>query len=73
MNERNLRNEIERARRIAVLTHVHPDGDALGSATALVLGLRSLGKEVSFFTEKPVEETYRFFTVESQIFLVEVV
>lgn len=66
MNERNLRNEIERARRVAVLTHVHPDGDALGSATALVLGLRSLGKEVSFFTEKPVEEAYRFFTVESQ-------
>ncbi len=67
MSERNLRNELERSRRIAVLTHVHPDGDALGSATALVLGLRSLGKEVSFFTERPVEETYRFFTAESQL------
>ena len=67
MSERNLRNELERSCRIAVLTHVHPDGDALCSATALVLGLRSLGKEVSFFTERPVEETYRFFTAESQL------
>ena len=27
-----------------ILTHIRPDGDTLGSASALCLGLRSLGK-----------------------------
>ena len=29
---------------IAILTHLHPDGDALGSSLALALALRALGK-----------------------------
>lgn len=31
---------------ICVITHVRPDADAIGSATALVLGLRQRGKQV---------------------------
>ena len=31
--------------RIAILTHLHPDGDALGASLALALALRRLGKE----------------------------
>ena len=30
---------------IAVITHLHPDGDALGSSIALVLALRAVGKQ----------------------------
>ncbi|MBR3503502.1 MAG: DHH family phosphoesterase [Clostridia bacterium] len=30
--------------RIAVVTHLHPDGDALGSSIALALALRAIGK-----------------------------
>ncbi len=31
---------------IAIITHLHPDGDALGSSIALCLALKSLGKRV---------------------------
>ena len=30
---------------IAILTHLHPDGDALGSSIALTLALRAIGKQ----------------------------
>jgi nanoRNase/pAp phosphatase (c-di-AMP/oligoRNAs hydrolase) len=33
-------------RRFAILGHVRPDGDALGSQLALALSLQALGKEV---------------------------
>ena len=36
---------IREARNIAVAAHVNPDGDTLGSATAIRLALISLGKE----------------------------
>lgn len=35
------------SRRVALLCHLHPDGDALGSMLALGIGLRRLGKEVA--------------------------
>ena len=35
---------------ILILTHSHPDADTLGSAAALALGLRSLGKKVDVLT-----------------------
>lgn len=34
------------ADRVCVITHLRPDADAIGSATALCIGLRQLGKEV---------------------------
>ena len=51
MNERDARfAEIGRALRehnkFAVLSHVRPDGDALGSTLALALSLKELGKDV---------------------------
>lgn len=38
---------LDGARSVAVCGHVNPDGDCLGSALALTLGLRSLGYEVT--------------------------
>lgn len=35
------------AKRILVITHISPDGDAIGSLTAVGLGLRQLGKEAT--------------------------
>lgn len=40
---------IRSSRRIALCSHVSPDGDTLGSALALRLGLLQLGKEVEAF------------------------
>src|SRR5438445_5148026 len=46
--------------RFAVLGHVRPDGDALGSQLALALSLQQLGKEVRVWNEDGMLETYSF-------------
>jgi phosphoesterase RecJ-like protein len=46
--------------RFAVLSHVRPDGDALGSQLALTLSLQSLGKEVKAWNEDGMLEKYSF-------------
>ena len=56
--------EIGRALRdhqqFAVLSHVRPDGDALGSQLALALSLRELGKTVRVWNEDGMLEKYSF-------------
>ena len=46
--------------RFAVLGHVRPDGDALGSQLALGLSLRKLGKDVRIWNEEGMLEKYSF-------------
>ena len=46
--------------RFAVLSHVRPDGDALGSQLALTLSLELLGKEVMAWNEDGLLEKYNF-------------
>ena len=46
---------IRKAQRIAVCSHVNPDGDTLGCATAMRLALMKLGKEVSLFCDGKVQ------------------
>ena len=46
--------------KILVMSHASPDGDTLGSASALLRGLASLGKEVAFFCADPVPEKFAF-------------
>jgi bifunctional oligoribonuclease and PAP phosphatase NrnA len=65
VNERDARfAEIGRALRehnkFAVLSHVRPDGDALGSTLALALSLKELGKEVRAWNEEGMLEKYDF-------------
>jgi phosphoesterase RecJ-like protein len=56
--------EIARAlrdhQRFAVLSHVRPDGDALGSQLALALSLQELGKDVKIWNEDGMLEKYSF-------------
>jgi phosphoesterase RecJ-like protein len=52
--------EIRKARTIAVLSHVRPDGDAIGSQLALALSLFSLGKIVDAWNEDGLPEAFRF-------------
>jgi phosphoesterase RecJ-like protein len=65
VNERDARfAEIGRALRehnkFAVLSHVRPDGDALGSTLALALSLKELGKDVRAWNEEGMLENYNF-------------
>src|SRR5947209_12576858 len=46
--------------RFAVLGHVRPDGDALGSQLALALSLQQIGKEVRVWNEDGMLEKYSF-------------
>ncbi|MBA2270476.1 MAG: bifunctional oligoribonuclease/PAP phosphatase NrnA [Chthoniobacterales bacterium] len=46
--------------RIAILSHVRPDGDAFGSQLALALSLRELGKKVTVWNEDGLLEKYDF-------------
>ena len=40
----NILEEIKKANKIVILTHEHPDGDAVGSSLALYMALKALGK-----------------------------
>jgi len=42
----NIKEEIQKAEDIVILTHESPDGDAVGSALAMFLTLKKLGKNV---------------------------
>jgi bifunctional oligoribonuclease and PAP phosphatase NrnA len=46
--------------RFAILSHVRPDGDALGCQIALALSLQQLGKEVCVLNEDGMLEKYSF-------------
>ena len=47
-------------KRYAVLSHVRPDGDALGSQIALGLSLKKLGKDVLVWNEDGMLDKYSF-------------
>lgn len=47
-------------RKFAVLSHVRPDGDALGSQLALGRSLKQIGKEVQVWNEDGMLEKYSF-------------
>lgn len=51
---------VKTRRRFLVATHRNPDGDALGSALALGLGLERLGKSVTIYNADPVPYSLRF-------------
>src|ERR1700678_513433 len=52
---------VNRSQRFLLMTHVRPDGDALGSELALAAVLRSLGKSVRVAIASDLPPRYRFF------------
>lgn len=55
-----IRNTIEKSKRIAVISHINPDGDNLGSLLAMGISLEKLGKEVKFIKSDSIPENYMF-------------
>jgi len=51
---------VRRHQRFLVMTHVRPDGDALGSELALAAALRQKGKSVRVVIASPLPPRYRF-------------
>ncbi len=60
-----------KARRVLVLSHVDPDGDAIGTQLALAEYLRSLGKDIVLLRESPVPDKYLFLRGAGEIPLVD--
>jgi phosphoesterase RecJ-like protein len=53
-----IRDLIQSARRVLLVSHVAPDGDAIGSMLGLALLLREQGKELTLACEDPVPDLY---------------
>ena len=52
--------EIKRGKKFLVVSHVSPEGDAVGSLLGLALALRSLGKDVTAYLEDPLPTLFKF-------------
>ncbi len=55
-----IRQKIEQINCVILVTHMNPDGDALGSMFGFAEMLRSLGKNVLCYLEEPVSHIWKF-------------
>lgn len=57
---RGIQTHLAGAESVLVVTHVGPDGDAIGSLTAVGVALRQLGKQVTLVCDDGVPSRFRF-------------
>lgn len=60
-------NHLSRCQRVLVTTHVRPDGDALGSSAALVMGMRERGIDSAVLLLSHLPSKYAFLFTENRI------
>lgn len=60
----NLVEALKASKRVALVTHINPDGDGLGSEAALALALQALGKEVALLNNDATPAQYGFLNLE---------
>ncbi|MDP4158619.1 MAG: bifunctional oligoribonuclease/PAP phosphatase NrnA [Bacillota bacterium] len=58
---------LRKAPKVALFSHVSPDGDCIGSILAIGLALEKMGKEVFFYNPDPVPDNLRFLPAASRI------
>jgi phosphoesterase RecJ-like protein len=64
---RQIIDTLSRAKRVLVTTHVRPDGDALGTAAAMVLGMRQAGIDAEVLLLSHLPRKYGFIFRENNI------
>lgn len=52
--------ELKAGKKFLVVSHVSPEGDAVGSLLGMALALRTLGKDVTAYLEDPVPDLFLF-------------
>jgi len=57
---RTIIEQLRQRRRFLVVSHTHPDGDAVGSLLATGLALKAMGKTVHLVNASPIPAVYRF-------------
>lgn len=62
-----LQHTLEKADRVLVITHVDPDGDAIGSLTAVGQALRQLGLYVTLVCADNVPERFTYLPLTDQV------
>ncbi len=60
-------NKIKLFKKIAITFHTSADGDSLGSALALLIGLRKLNKEVYIISKEVIPQTFLFLPFSNEI------
>ncbi len=55
-------NLIKESSKIAILSHIMPDGDNIGSGLAMSMALNKLGKKATFILDDQIPEIYKFLT-----------
>jgi phosphoesterase RecJ-like protein len=51
---------LENKEKYFIVTHINPDGDAIGSSLALSMALQMLGKETFLYDRDPIPEFYHY-------------
>ncbi len=67
MTMNDIVSKIQSLKEIAITFHASPDGDALGSALALMQGLRILGKSSYIISKDAIYEPYTFLPYSDEI------
>ncbi|MDA8140162.1 MAG: bifunctional oligoribonuclease/PAP phosphatase NrnA [Desulfobacteraceae bacterium] len=52
--------KLKQKHRFLVVSHTHPDGDAVGALLAMGLALKAMGKDVQLYNESVIPAVYRF-------------
>ncbi|OQX61884.1 MAG: hypothetical protein B5M56_08105 [Desulfococcus sp. 4484_241] len=60
-------NQIKKSNSVLLVSHVYPDGDAIGSTVAMGAALKGMGKSVTMYNEDGVPPAYRFLPLSDQI------
>ncbi|MDA8227132.1 MAG: bifunctional oligoribonuclease/PAP phosphatase NrnA [Desulfitobacterium hafniense] len=59
--------ELRKAPKVALFSHVSPDGDCIGSMLAIGLALEKIGKEVQFYNQDPMPKNLSFLSGASRL------
>ncbi|OIQ19879.1 MAG: hypothetical protein BM556_05175 [Bacteriovorax sp. MedPE-SWde] len=57
---KRFQDRINKAQKIVITTHIHPDADGIGSEIALCMALEKMGKEVYCINEEPLFDRYKY-------------
>ncbi len=58
---------VQQANKILVITHIGPDGDALGSLTAVGVALQQMGKTATLMCDNQVPERFRYLPLAEKV------
>lgn len=65
--EQAILTAVQQANNILVITHIGPDGDAIGSITAVGVALRQMGKHATLLCDDPIPERFSYLPLADHI------